>query len=109
MACALSVEARMSAAEATMADCKHDKAHKATVSVACFENTGGYMAEIKIECECGRPFQFIGLPLGLDLKGAAMSADGQEARIAIAPVGTIEQPLDKSLLRGFRIGGPNDH
>lgn len=92
-----------------MADCKHNKIHKATVAVACLEDSGRFQAEIRIECECGRPFQFVGLPLGLDLNGASMSVDGQEARLAIAPVGTIPQPLGKYLLSGFRVRGPRDH
>lgn len=92
-----------------MADCKHNRAHKATVSVGYLEDTGRFTAEIRIECECGRPFQFLGLPLGVDMNGPAMSVDGQEARLAIAPVGTVPQPLDKHLLTGFRVRGPRDH
>ncbi|HKB35360.1 MAG TPA: hypothetical protein VKD72_02835 [Gemmataceae bacterium] len=39
-----------------------------------------------IRCEqCGTPFRFIGLPAGLGLNGAAVSVDGTEARLAIAP------------------------
>lgn len=91
------------------ADCKHNKAHKATVAVVCLEDTGRFVADVRIECECGRPFQFLGLPLGLDLNGAAMSGDGQEASLAIAPVGTVPQPLDKHLVSGFRVRGPQDH
>jgi len=92
-----------------MDECKHNKAHKATVAVNYLEDSGRFVADIRIECECGRPFQFIGLPLGLDLNGASMAVDGQEARLAIAPVGTIPQPLDKHLLAGFRVRGPGDH
>ena len=94
-----------------MADpCKHNKAHKATVSVIYLEDSGRFTADVRIECECGRPFQFLGLPIGLDLNGGAfISADGQECRIAIAPVGTVPQPLDAGLVRGFRIRQPGDH
>ena len=95
-----------------MADaCKHNKAHKANVSVGYLEDSGRFTCEVRVECaDCGRKFQFIGLPLGLDLQErATMSVDGQELRAAIAPVGTVPQPLDKSLLRGFRIRQPGDH
>jgi hypothetical protein len=90
-----------------MSDCKHNKAHRANVSVHYLEDTGRFCADIRIECECGHPFQFLGLPLGLDLNGAAMDVDGQEARLAIAPVGTVPQPLDKHL-NGFRVRQPGD-
>lgn len=94
-----------------MSDCRHNKAHKATVGVGFLEDSGRFTAEVRIECaDCGRPFQFINLPIGLDLQeGATMSVDGQEARLAVAPVGTVPQPLDKALLRGYRIKMPGDH
>lgn len=74
----------------------------ALVRVNRLEDTGQFMAEIRIECiECRLPFQFLGLPLGLNLAGAAMDVDGQEARLAIAPVGRVLHPLEG--LSGFRI------
>lgn len=89
--------------------CKHFN-FKASVRVNRLEDSGRFNADVKIECaECHLPFQFIGLPLGLDLYGAAMSVDGQEARLAIAPVGSIEQPLDNTLISGFRIKTTLDH
>lgn len=93
-----------------MADaCKHMN-FDACVSVARLEDSGQFLAHVKVEClECKLPFQFLGLPLGLELQGAAMSVDGQEARLAIAPVGSVPQPLDKALLRGFRVRLPGDH
>lgn len=55
-----------------------------------------YTAELTIKCaECGRDFQFLGLPAGVNLSGATMSIDGLEARLAIAPVGDVPSPLDK--------------
>ena len=90
--------------------CQHNKAHRATVGVGYLEDSGRFTAEVRIWCaDCGRPFQFIGLPIGLDLQeGAMMSVDGQEARIAIAPVGSVPQPLDKALVRGYRLKMPGD-
>lgn len=91
--------------------CKHNKAHKASVGVGYLEDSGRFTAEVRIECaECGRPFQFLGLPIGLDITGGAfISADGQECRLAVAPVGTVPQPLDGAMLRGFRVKLPGDH
>jgi len=91
-------------------ECQHMD-FDAAVSVARItKGEGGpvesYMAHIRIECQkCHRPFQFIGLPLGLHMRGATMSADGQEARLAIAPVGSIPQPLDGVLSIGIRPPG----
>ena len=94
-----------------MSDCKHNKAHKATVTVVCLEDSGRFTAEVRIECaDCGRPFQFLGLPIGLDVTGGAfINTDGQECRLAIAPVGFVPQPLDALLVRGFRVRMPGDH
>lgn len=49
-----------------------------------------FNADVKIKChQCGVDFRFIGLPAGLDLNGAAVSIDGTEARLAIAPKGEV--------------------
>lgn len=48
--------------------------------------SGKFMAEIQIECsDCHRPFEFLGLPAGLNLEGAAVEFGGREARLAIKP------------------------
>jgi len=74
--------------------CKHNEAHNARVEINYMEDTGDFQACVFIECaKCGKPFQFLGLPLGLSLVGAAMSVDGVEARLAIAPVGAVPHPL----------------
>ena len=62
----------------------------AEVSVNRITNDDGqvehYNADVKVTCsQCGVPFRFIGLPAGLNLNGAATSADALEARLAIAP------------------------
>lgn len=50
-----------------------------------------YSADVRISCsDCGRPFQFLGLPTGIDTQGSCVSVDGLEARLAICPEG--EQP-----------------
>jgi hypothetical protein len=89
--------------------CKHEN-FRASVDVNRLEDSGRFCADVRIECaECHLPFQFLGLPLGLNLTGAAMSVDGLEARLGIAPVGSVPQPLDKTLLAGFRVRMPGDH
>ena len=45
-----------------------------------------FSAEVTVHCaECGQQFEFIGLPMGVDLKGCTMSPDGLEARLAMRP------------------------
>jgi hypothetical protein len=62
----------------------------AKVSVNRLEDAGRFTADVEINCaECGVPFKFIGLPIGLDMEGATVSFDGKEARLAIAPVGEV--------------------
>lgn len=64
-------------------------------------DTGRWLAEIKISCaECGVPFAFKGLSIGANLDGAAVSADGTEARIAVEPVTNREGKLKAILLDG---------
>lgn len=82
-------------------ECLHNKGHKIMGSVAYLEDTGRFMVDVRLECVCGRPFQFLGLPMGLNMDGAAIDVDGTTARLAIAPVGTVPQPLDGAL--GFRV------
>lgn len=56
--------------------------------IARMSDTGQFQADIKIVChECGTPMRFLGLPMGLDMNGAAVSPDGTEGRFAILPVG----------------------
>lgn len=75
----------------------------AVVKVARLEDSGRFMAEVRIECaECKLPFQFLGLEPGLDLNGARVSLDGLEANIAIAPKGARPTPL-RGLISGYDI------
>ena len=54
-----------------------------------------FNADVRITCvECGTPFRFIGLPAGSDLNGAAVSIDGTEARLCIAPKGEVLSELE---------------
>lgn len=83
--------------------CEHHN-FDATVSVARLEDTGRFSADVKINCaDCGKPMRFIGLPIGLDLNGAAVSPDGTEARLAIHPVNEQVPGLADDEPAGFRI------
>lgn len=63
-----------------------------------------YSADVRIDCaDCHLPFRFIGLPVGVDLNGAAVSVSGQEARLTIAPKGEVLTPLDSTGTHGFTV------
>lgn len=73
--------------------CPHMNFH-ADVVVARLEDTGRFMAEITIKCaDCGEPFQFLGLDMGLKMRGATVSPDGLEARMAISPDTQTKSPM----------------
>lgn len=66
----------------------------ASVGVHRLEDTGQFMAEVKVWCrDCGEPFQFLGLEPGLDMAGTRVSVDGLEANMAIAPSSKTMSPL----------------
>lgn len=77
--------------------CKHES-FEAFVSVARLEDTGRFLAEIRIQCrDCGVPMQFKGLEPGYDAEGARVSLDGLEARIGIHPQGERPDPLQQMM------------
>ncbi len=75
--------------------CEHEK-FRSTVAVNRMV-TGqqiDFMADVKVKCvDCGRPFVFLGLPKGLAFKGAAVSFDAEEVRLAIEPAASEGSPL----------------
>lgn len=80
--------------------CEH-KEFRADVIVNRLEDRGLFNADIKVTCaECGTPFRFLGLPIGLDLYGSSMGVDGLEARLAIEPATETNSPLHKMNLDG---------
>jgi hypothetical protein len=82
-------------------DCDHPR-FSARVDVNRFEDSGGFLAEVTIKCSrCNLPFQFQGLPIGLHMAGAAMSVNGQEARLAIWPSDRVFHPLSGAI--GFGV------
>jgi hypothetical protein len=73
--------------------CKHE-AFAANVAVNRLEDTGKFMADVTVKCtQCGMPFRFLGLRPGLSMSGAAVSPDGTEARMAIAPADKVPWPI----------------
>lgn len=74
-----------------MSDCKHQD-FRANVTVNRLEDSGLFNADIRIDCaNCGEPFKFVGLPAGVNLRGAMVSPDIVEARLAIAPLSPEEK------------------
>lgn len=83
--------------------CEHMN-FEADVTVNRLEDTGRFNADVRIVCaECRIPFRFIGLQAGVDLNGAAVSVDGTEARLAIAPKGEVVSLVDDGAVGGFTI------
>lgn len=75
------------------ADCEHKNfVVDATIGRLTEGKSGpvtNYMCYIRVTCsDCGELFKFLGLPKGLNVQGAMVSADGVEARLAIEPDGT---------------------
>lgn len=68
-----------------MPTCEHEE-FEATVEVNRLEDVGRFAADVRIKCrQCGKPFQFLGLPGGLAPDRPTRSVDGTEARLPIAP------------------------
>ena len=85
--------------------CKHLQ-FDAGCRVARLEDSGRFMLEVGVRCiDCGTPFQFLGLPTGLNLNGATVSLDGLEANIAICPQGVQPNPLQA--LQGYTVEAHN--
>lgn len=77
--------------------CEHND-FESHVVISRLEDCGRFAADVTIRCkECNVPFKFLGLPWGVSLEGAAVSVDGTEARLAIAPQGealpTLSGPM----------------
>lgn len=54
-----------------------------------------FSANVRCTClVCNKQFRFMGLPIGLDMDGAAVSVDGCEARLSMAPPGEVLTPLE---------------
>lgn len=63
-----------------------------------------FQADITIKCtQCEEFFRFLGLPTGLDLNGASVSADGTEGRFAIGTAETVANIIDGDCPVGFTV------
>jgi hypothetical protein len=85
--------------------CKHES-FQAVASIArCTRSDDDptvvvFYCELTIKCTvCDKPFEFIGLPMGLSPGKPMCSVNGQEARLPIKPVGEV-MPMD---VMGFGI------
>lgn len=72
--------------------CEHNKFNASADIGRLSKEDGGpvthYCADIKIACaECGKPFEFIGLPLGCSGYRPTVSMDGLELRAPLMPQG----------------------
>lgn len=84
-------------------NCKHEN-FDALVRVNRLSDSGRFNADVTIKCAaCGEPFRFLGLPAGLDLNGASVSADGTEARLAIGTKETVANIIDGNCPVGFTV------
>lgn len=83
--------------------CKHMH-FESDAAVARIEDTGRFMAEVKIRCtECNTPFQFFGMPVGFNFDRAMMSVDQLEAHLPICAQGERPTVLDDGEAMGFEI------
>lgn len=65
--------------------CSHES-FGANVAVNRIEDKGAFMADVQIGCtQCGLPFHFIGVPLGLSYARPMASVDCTELRVPIGP------------------------
>ena len=75
-----------------------------TGNVNRIEDAGRFTVEVHVTCkDCGTPFRFLGLPIGLDMNGAAISPDGTEGRFAIHPVNVEVPGMPDDQPAGFRV------
>lgn len=83
--------------------CDHEN-FDVDVRVNRLTDSGRLGADITIHCAvCGEPFRFLGLPCGLNLNGASVSADGTEARLAIGTAETVANIIDGVCPVGFTV------
>ena len=88
--------------------CEHPN-FEANVTINRLSDTGRFMADVTICCAyCRKPFRFLGLPIGLDMTGAAVSPDGTEGRFAIYPKGETPPGLRNDDPAGFRQIGSSE-
>ena len=82
-----------------MSACIHENFHAQANISRCQRSDDdstivAFYCDLTVFCsDCGKPFEFIGLPMGLSPGQPRCSVDGREARMPIKPVGE-EMPID---------------
>jgi len=80
--------------------CLHSE-WRAEVKVNHIADVDRYMVDVRVFCvHCNRNLRFLGLPAGVDMNLAAVSADGLEVCLAAVPEGDPVRALGADL-RGF--------
>lgn len=81
-----------------MSDCKHER-FQCSCAVTRLQDTKepekitGYTTDIKVHCmDCGIPFEWIGVSMGVSPLEPMVSADGTELR---APIRPSNAPIEK--------------
>lgn len=76
-------------------ECQHLN-FDAQVNVIRLEDSGRFMAEVKVECrDCHTPFQFLGMEMGLSFTKPMVEVMSAEARLPI-------KPMDKDLVERYK-------
>ena len=74
--------------------CQHEDFNASVTCNRIVEDGLLVMVDLKIVCsQCGTPVVFLGLPRGVDMKGATMNTDGTEARLATVMKGDAAPEL----------------
>lgn len=85
--------------------CKH-LIFSAEVKVARIEDTGRFLAEVRIACkDCDTPFQFAGMQTGFNYNHPTVSLDGLHANLPIFANGQQPNPLQR--LMGYSVSNTN--
>ena len=85
-------------------ECEHKK-FRIDGNMCFLTDSSSFMLELKIFCsECDLPFQFLGLPCGLNMEGVTVDVDGLEARLSMVPQGEILSPIE---VMGFHLREKN--
>lgn len=66
--------------------CKHED-FAVEANVARIEDIGRFQMDVSVKCsQCGKPFRFLGLPIGVNYDAAMTNLNGTVATMGIYPV-----------------------
>lgn len=87
-----------------MPNCEHRNL-SASVDVNRIEDIGAFHADIRIACaDCGEPFQFVGVPIGLSYDRPTVEFGGRELRAPIRPASEgVLGAIPTGVPRGYRV------